>query len=490
LKQTPRRVTAAVTACFLIAAGCSAPTRKPIDLPTALVSPAPLPPLIAVVSVREATHPGAATAATAFSTDPADGALRGGAGGAAAGAATGLMLSGQAMASAFASSAANPAMLPVLGGVVLIGSIIGAISGASGAIPPERVAEIERVITSRLDELGVSESIARRGARAIMNTGTFRSEWLGDRVMDSAGPSPDYHSVFQRNVAAILEVRLRRVSFSTLFGSDPNVALVVIAEGRLVDTGTGAKATSRRVAYQSQRYPISEWEKEDGKLLRAAIARASEELGERLVDTLLLGAETSPIAFFRMAGGIVGTTNVSCSLRPIAPAPFGYALVGHNILEETTDTRLPELSWHAFPPPDWIGADARLAHIAKTVYDLRIWDGTSGEFGALVYERLGLPSPRHKVEQELRAGALYLWSVRARYQEGDRPLATRWSASQRPPFFPDGQLMSALSEPIKTGNDEQASPCTGRSIKYDSPWTPCYCLDFVPYPNHYRFRTP
>lgn len=478
MKQTPRRVTTAVSACILIAVGCSAPTRKPIDLPTALVSPAPLPPLIAVVSVREATHPGAATAATAFSTNPADGALRGGAWGAAASTTTALEF------------VTNPAMLPVLGSFALIGSIIGAISGASGAISPERVAEIERIVTSRLDELGASESIARRGARAIMNAGTFRSEWLGDMVIDSAGPSRDYHLLFERNVSAILEVRLRRVSFSKLFGSDPNVALVVIAEGRLVDTGTGAEATSRRVAYQSQKYAISEWEKEDGKLLRAAIARATEELGERLVDTLLLGAETSPIAVFRMAGGVVGTSNVSCSLRPIAPAPFGYAWVGENILEETTDTRLPELSWQAFPPSDWIEADPRLAHVAKTVYDLRIWDGTSGEFGALVYERLGLPSPRHRVEQELRAGALHLWSVRARYQEGDRPKATRWSASQRPPFFPDGQLMSALSEPIKTGNDEQTSPCTGRSVRYDSPWTPCYCLDFVPYPNHYRFRTP
>jgi hypothetical protein len=487
MKRTLRRATAIVTACCLIAAGCSTPTRKPVDLPTKLVSAAPLPTLIAVVSVREATQVGAATA---YSTNAADGALRGGAGGAAAGAAVGLSMSGPALVSAFAAGAGSPVLLPALAGFALIGLVIGAISGAYAAVPPERIAEIDRIVTSRLDELGTSELIARHSARAIMNTGTFRSEWLGDTVVASAETPPDYRWLSEKNVAAILEVRLRRVSFSLLAGQDPVVALVVVAEGRFIDAGTGARATIRRVAYQSSKYPISEWTKDDGQLLKTAITRATEELGERLVDTLLLGAESSPITNFRMAGGTVGTTNWSCSLRPGAPAPFGYALTSASILEETTGTRFPELSWEAFPPPDWIGADARLAHAANTVYDVRIWDASAGEFGALVYERFGLPSARHRVEQELPANTLHLWSVRARYQMGDRPFATRWSASQRPPFLPDKQLVAAASEPIKTGDGEQASPCTGRSGSYDSPWTPCYCLDFVPFPNHYRFRTP
>jgi hypothetical protein len=70
-------------------------------------------------------------------------------------------------------------------------------------------------------------------------------------------------------------------------------------------------------------------------------------------------------------------------------------------------------------------------------YDLKIWQVEGCERGRLVYERRGLTTPEHPMEESLAPASRYFWSVRARFALDARPTATRWAHVDATHCFPN-----------------------------------------------------
>lgn len=114
------------------------------------------------------------------------------------------------------------------------------------------------------------------------------------------------------------------------------------------------------------------------------------------------------------------------------------------------DSLQPRLQWEAFPRPEDLEADTRvsLGSARSVTYELRIWQA-AGEYArgrsykdpcvfptALVYARRGLAEPVHTVEAPLVPNALYLWTVRARFDLNGRPRVTQWAVLTRSDLDP------------------------------------------------------
>lgn len=106
-------------------------------------------------------------------------------------------------------------------------------------------------------------------------------------------------------------------------------------------------------------------------------------------------------------------------------------------------SRQPTLQWEPFAP-----APGEFRGTVFLTYDLRIWDAATGTPGALIYERSGLPSSRHRAEVPLRPGSRCFWSVRARIRVNGETRLTDWSHSLHPyrPFASEGVSGEILPE--------------------------------------------
>ena len=460
--------------CCVLATGCSTNPPTAPDLPAALLARNGPPVAIAVVPARYAPESNLAVWADNSGSGAAQGAMDG-------------MVAGlRAIPSALMLPWGTLAALVLVPALPLIGLVGGAFGGTQAAIPPETAAAIENIVKARLDELRVSESTARGVAASIEETGVLRGEVLVDEGPTAAAVTPDYRALAVRGFGAVIEVRVRRVVFTRQGrGADPNLALVVTAGARLFDVATGKLISSRHFAYQSPTYESSRWAQDAGNLVGTEFGRAQAVLGERIVESLLLGAEWSPLS----RAGPLRNIDV-CALPPTAPASVNFITLRPS--ETIADARSPILAWETFPLAPWVEADSRLGKAENVRYELRIWEASDRRFlGELVYERSDLLSPNHRLESELKPATQYFWSVRARYAVGGLPQATRWSAAQEPVFVPTGELISAAAESRMERDEVRSSPCAARNgFGKDISWTPCRCLDFIPAANYYRFWTP
>jgi hypothetical protein len=198
------------------------------------------------------------------------------------------------------------------------------------------------------------------------------------------------------------------------------------------------------------------------------------ELSYRIASTLL---EQPPYWPFRTPEKrITRKTNEGyCWLKPLKPvyqyAPRKKATFSQGMdstyprIEFTAvKTRQPLLEWEPFPRPVDIvddNSDA-LQRIDRVSYDLKIWEWDGQHRGNLVYDRVQLPEPKHRVEHSLRPHRKYLWTFRARYEYEGKPMVTGWSFSALPP----------------------ATRLEGRDISVKC------TLETIPDTHYYRFQTP
>jgi hypothetical protein len=155
-----------------------------------------------------------------------------------------------------------------------------------------------------------------------------------------------------------------------------------------------------------------------------------------------------------------------CGLRPEYPEllykiPFGDVNNQGYLTFVMVDSLQPTLRWEAFPRPNDRGKDNRrlVDCVHNVTYDLKIWQ-VNDLFDLveikLVYNRQRLVTPSHKIEHRLIPLTKYFWTIRARFEIDGHTRVTPWGLSEKP---------------WKSG----PSPCK---------------LDFIPYPNYYRFTTP
>jgi hypothetical protein len=131
---------------------------------------------------------------------------------------------------------------------------------------------------------------------------------------------------------------------------------------------------------------------------------------------------------------------------------------GNFYKQPVVDSLQPTLRWESFPRPlDFAAGNPALnAAITNVTYDLRIWQCQNKLPPGRIYERTGLRTNSHRLEQSLQPNAIYAWSIRARFQIQDSPRVTDWSRIDSP------------SPAIKEESDQFGFP-NERSFKFRTP---------------------
>lgn len=102
------------------------------------------------------------------------------------------------------------------------------------------------------------------------------------------------------------------------------------------------------------------------------------------------------------------------------------------ILFVEVDSLQPTFRWETFPRPHDFKADKQgmLSRIKNVTYDLKIWRSENNSLSQVIYNRLGLPTPSHKIEIPLEPCAKYFWTIRARFELDSQVRVTEWGNSQ------------------------------------------------------------
>ena len=432
------------------------------------------PQVVAVIASREAPK----TRLQVFARGEAEGALRG----AASAAAPVAAVAGWAALFSLLAGPATLVVSPVLG-VGVVGLVAaGTAVGAGAAVPSERAAAIEQLAADAIGELRLPE----RTAAAVASSATKFAE-LDAAVIDGASQadSGTDRALRARGFGVAIEFKLKEIGFEAV-GARTMMSLFLTAEASLVDTATGKPVARRGLIYVSPPHAHELWTRDDGALTKAETERACNTLAERMVEDLLLGATAGPAR--------PGTSSFSdiCGLAPRSPA---LEWEDQGPAESNVQSVTPLLAWEKAPRPAWSPiyrawdpgerptdeetpwGRARPDDIS---YDLRIWSVVDGAPDALVYERLRLPQPQHRVEVSLDPGSTYFWSVRMRYVIDGRLQATRWSAAHAvEEDILHEHLKDALFYALADNGKLKRAICMA-----------CQCLDFTPASKYFRFRTP
>ena len=395
------------------------------------------------------------------------------AGGAAAGALTVYFLAPLALLAGPSAFLALPA---IMGGGAVVGLAAGTAAGLERVVPKEEAEAIERLAKDGVGQLRLPEVTAEAVAGSVKKLAGLDA----DVVVAGTEPGPDWYRALRgRGFGAAIELRLKEVGFVGS-GSDPVVALFMTAEARLMDTASGRPAGLRGLVYVSPERGARQWAVDGAALTKAEIERGYRTLAERIVDDLVLRAigDSEPDNVYA----------VTCGLVPRRP-PLrweGLPVGGSGRLAESpVESVTPVLEWEsAGELGSVIDAVSASTRTGKITYDLRIWSSADGAPVDVVYERQGLPQPQHRVETPLEPGSTYMWSVRTRYVVDGRTLVTRWSAANIPTFRLGAPLRDAIVYSYVADGTVHPVRCPTGNLH------PCRWLDFIPAPNHYRFRTP
>ena len=457
-------------ACGVALVGCAA---VPVaDTPRSLLERPGVAPTVAVVPARYAPQ----AILDTYARGAAEGASKGAAKGTLAG--VGLLL--QLIAAAGpAAIVVAPIAGAALAGAAVAGLAAGAATGAAQATPEAQAEAIERVANAIAGELALPDAIAAVVARETPGLAGYRTDVVAGLGPVVAGEEPDYRALGSRGFGGVVEVAVPALGFTAAAGEDPDLTLFVAVSARLVDPATGSADRLRGMVYLSSPHRMAAWTGDDAALAKRELRRAVAALGARIVDDLLLQAVPA-------AGLDVPRLPASCGNTPLQPqAAWTAALFGpaRPIAAEVPSTT-PLLAWEALPTPTARWPAEPWERTRDHRYDLRIWADRGGAPDLLVYERSGLAQPRHQVEVPLAPGAQYFWSVRMRWSFDGHPRASRWSASNSP---------ALQATPAILGRMFHSRVETGRAVRQSCEpveLEPCGCLDFIPTPNHYRFRTP
>lgn len=468
----------ALLGTVFIAACSSQPFQSPLERQGASSN-------VAVVPARYAPESNFEAFANRYLGGTTKGAATGAMAGGLGGAAVGIQISISPGAGPFGIIA-----LPFLAAAgLVVGTVAGAVGGAMATVPEKEQASIDNLLRDAVVSLNLSELIAQ-SVLASPTTTPYRADMVKEAGPTAKSDLPDYRKLDAQGFGAVIEIRAVKLGFVGGGGRDPELALFLLAEARLIDPHTGKTAWLRGLGYQSPDRKSSVWASDNARLVRIEIERAATTLGERIADNLLFASETALIS--PSAGGIFQP--MGCGVMPTVPEPIWDGSVlkfdQRKPLPSRADSLSPLLGWEAFPRENWVRFNPELGRAKDVRYDLRIWRAIDNAPGELVYEKRGLPANEHRVETTLDPGTLYFWSIRPRYSVDGHPRAMRWSASEDPPFIPRYEVITGIYFTKLVDGEPKPEKCPFPSQDNRWFWTPCQCLDFIPPENHYRFLTP
>lgn len=395
----------------------------------------------------------------AFAKGRLEGTAKGAGGGAATGILMGLGQGGEAG--------------PYMGGAVLIAAAIGTLVGAVvGGIAGER-ASIPKAVAERVDA-DIQQALAQMElaagvARAVSAAAVEAPEGIAYGVIYEGDAVANPRDLAARGYTTALEVRVEEAGFRAGGGENPRALFYMNAAVRLLNTGDGSERYRRSFQYVSVARPFSAWFADHAELLAAEFERAKANLGRRVVEEMFV---VTAFPFASGMGALPGSPGYgACWFAPLRPPqryrglkefmlhPQGLDPQRDMLLTDTVDSLQPTLAWEGLPRPrDRTPENADVvSRIDGVSYELRIWEAPRGYPERLVYDRVGLPEPEHRLEYPLHAGTAHFWSFRARYRLAGEPQASRWAFS----LIPSAALVSNACD-----------------------------LDEIPAANYYRFRTP
>lgn len=372
-----------------------------------------------------------------------------------------------------ASNASDCAVFLKLMAVPIAGWVAGPVL-AVGCVPVAAVAstpkarsqaEVEgkKLLTDRTTAgLKVQEIAAERTARYANEAG-YRVVLLPGRLGPSNTDAAPLYVPLQDSADSLIEIVVTRVEAVTTgkAASDPvfirihlRARLLNVPEKRIVDSFSHEYTTPART--------VDAWLADEGKWLEHDIEEGLGYLGAQTIDEMLLvyhpqvlplprpepeapmpattiAPLTKPAYTKSPAAEPKGPERVPAyALRPIEP-PLRY----HSYRTSRTtlahleryqlDTLQPTLRWEPWPRGFDITPGSEAGQAQDVRYEVRIFFASPGMFAPAstlpFYERTGLRSPEHTVEQALEPCMTYRWTVRAAFVLNDAPRVTEWTGA-------------------------------------------------------------
>ncbi len=348
----------------------------------------------------------------------------------------------------------------VLGVMILLLPVAVVVGGTAGAVwggvkgTPKKVA---KALESRLDEVLRDFDPQQELCRKVLYNAEQRA-WADVAYVDltalgeEGGPVEEKCKRLQgQEYGSVLEITVIGIELGGGEGSNPELAWHLRAAARLVSLDSSNAFYQRDFEYYSTSKRFSELKIQETEEIRADLVAAFEALASIIVDVLFFQTQvTLDWGRFWPTGLKDGGCCWHCPQSP----PLDYSFWKAALQYPQASSLDPVLEWDQFPDEkerqlikENTGGD-----ISEVHYDLRVWQAEKGQPVELVYERSGLASPNHQLEEPLQPDSPYFWSFRACFQLEGRRACTPWAFSASP-----------------------GAPCTARPIPFD---------------NYYRFRTP
>jgi hypothetical protein len=364
-------------------------------------------------------------------------------------------------------------------------------AGGFSSVTVEDAKAVDAMIQQNLKALNIQTTLAELVAKSVRNdTGQVLSinENVGPAALKAKG---DYGELAQIGFGGVLEIAATDVGFE---GAVKTLRFFMVVRVLMIRPGDGEHLYERKFVYESDPYDGTCWAAKNAALFEAELHRAYASIAESIVEQVFLltalPLETNyrdpdqKIHHILSIGG-----GQACGLawrlppREYFPTIFSDRNRTNWNRFPVVATRMPTLEWEPFPRV--IDQHTRYAPLLNTVsnirYDLRIWKVVSDTPPQLVYERRALTVPTHTLDQPLKSGTRYFWSIRARFDVNGKTRATRWGCYRAPMVDVMGTHIKPPASPatmvgvIATPGGAYRDPCT---------------MDFIPTALYYRFKTP
>ncbi|OAI03499.1 hypothetical protein A1353_14360 [Methylomonas methanica] len=203
-------------------------------------------------------------------------------------------------------------------------------------------------------------------------------------------------------------------------GDHPSFAFFIKGSYRIINVANNTVFYNGQLYYKSINHTLEEWAAEDSKLLQNEFNQGYHKLSSEIL-------ENSFLLFDVPADSL--SNDDSCVLKPIYPI-LDFGFFDNKLRFVQVNSLQPELSWAAFPRE--IDKEKYGDQIKDVTYDLKILPVIAGSVGTVIYERIEIPEPHHKIDTSLISFSDYFWTVRARFMLNGQKRITNWSYSKHP----------------------------------------------------------
>lgn len=306
--------------------------------------------------------------------------------------------------------------------------------------PAETVEDIQSQMVQPLAAFPAHLDLVQRALAHSRNVPGVDLELI-DRIDSRFGISSEVAAELRKSgYEKALVIKMTKIDYIGEQGEDPHLGLYIEAKASVIDLVSREAEYERKFYRLGKSRPYSEW-------LNVGPEKLVEDLNEGL-DQLAGDIVTGLFVSFNLPidSGRWYTPGMEdfgcCWICPVSP-PMDidyFNLSGvPNIEWSPVESLHPNLQWKPFPGMHRQEQfREKTGHTAENItYDLRIWDVSGDQIGALIYERRKIASTSHEVEDELKPNTRYFWSFRACFALGERQACTPWAFSLLPSAYPD-----------------------------------------------------